>query len=252
MPPTRQRRCRHLRTQAAAVRHAQAVLLGRTPDQAPEPLTLDALHLPDRVPVSVPSDLLHQRPDILAAEAAVRATADEAGAATAALFPSLTLSAAYGRGGFDWSTFTSPAGAIWSVGASLTQPLFHGGALVARKHQYERPMMRPWRSTSRPCWPLSRISRIPWYPSMRTRTRWSRRSVPRPRHTPRSAIPSRDTGWGDAVLCDADRRTAVSECECSVRSRARGPACRYGRIVSSPWVTPYPCSSSSSNSWNDR
>ncbi len=126
-----------LRAQAAAVRHAQAVLLGRTPDQAPVPLTLDALHLPDSVPVSVPSDLLHQRPDILAAEAAVRATADEAGAATASMFPSLTLSAAYGRGGFDWSTFTSPAGAIWSVGASLTQPLFHGGALVARKHQYE-------------------------------------------------------------------------------------------------------------------
>ncbi len=67
----------------------------------------------------------------------MRATADAAGAATAAMFPSLTLSASYGRGGFDWSTFTSPAGAIWSVGASLTQPLFHGGALVARKHQYE-------------------------------------------------------------------------------------------------------------------
>jgi NodT family efflux transporter outer membrane factor (OMF) lipoprotein len=126
-----------LRAQAVAVRHAQAVLLGRTPDQAPLPLSLDALHLPDSVPVSVPSDLLHQRPDILAAEAAVRATADEAGAAAASMFPSLTLSAAYGRGGFDWSTFTSPAGAIWSVGASLTQPLFHGGALVARKHQYE-------------------------------------------------------------------------------------------------------------------
>jgi outer membrane protein TolC len=42
------------------------------------------MHLPDRVPLSVPSDLLHQRPDILAAEAAVHATADEAGAATAA------------------------------------------------------------------------------------------------------------------------------------------------------------------------
>ena len=126
-----------LRAQALAVRHAQAVLLGRTPDQAPLPLSLDALHLPDRVPVAVPSDLLHQRPDILAAEAAVRATADEAGAAAAAMFPSLTLSAAYGRGGFDWSTFTSPAGAIWNVGASLTQPLFHGGALRARKRQYE-------------------------------------------------------------------------------------------------------------------
>jgi NodT family efflux transporter outer membrane factor (OMF) lipoprotein len=126
-----------LRAQALAVRHALAVLLGRTPDQAPVPLALDALHLPQSVPVAVPSDLLHQRPDVLAAEAAVRAAADEAGAAAASMFPSLTLSASYGRGGFDWSTFTSPAGAIWSVGASLTQPLFHGGALVARKHQYQ-------------------------------------------------------------------------------------------------------------------
>ena len=126
-----------LRAQALAVRQAQAVLLGRTPDQAPEPLPLESLHLPENIPVSVAADLLHQRPDILAAEAAVHAAADEAGAATASLFPSVTLSAAYGRGGFNWSTFTSPAGAIWSVGAQLTQPLFHGGALVARRHQYE-------------------------------------------------------------------------------------------------------------------
>jgi NodT family efflux transporter outer membrane factor (OMF) lipoprotein len=126
-----------LRAQLLAVRHAEAVLLGRTPDRAPAPLSLDALRLPEQIPVAVPSDLLHQRPDILAAEAAVRATADEAGAAAASMFPSLTLSASYGRGGFDWSTFTSPAGAIWGVGASLTQPLFHGGALLARKHQYE-------------------------------------------------------------------------------------------------------------------
>jgi NodT family efflux transporter outer membrane factor (OMF) lipoprotein len=126
-----------LRAQSLAMRHAQAVLLGRTPDQAPEPLSLDALQLPEAVPVSVPSDLLHQRPDILAAEAAVRAAADAAGAATAAMFPQLTLSAGYGRGGFDWSTFSSPAGLVWSVGAKLSQPLFHGGALVARRRQYQ-------------------------------------------------------------------------------------------------------------------
>lgn len=126
-----------LRARALAMRHAQAVLLGRTPDQAPEPLPLDSLHLPESVPVSVPSDLLHQRPDILASEAAVRAAADEAGAATAAMFPQMTLSAGYGRGGFDWSTFSSPAGLVWSVGAKLTQPLFHGGALVARRRQYQ-------------------------------------------------------------------------------------------------------------------
>ncbi|MDB6159112.1 MAG: transporter [Gammaproteobacteria bacterium] len=126
-----------LRAQAMAVRHAQAVLLGRTPDGAPAPLQLQALKLPESVPVSVPSDLLHQRPDILAAEAAVRAAADAAGAATASMFPSLSLNASYGHGGFDWSTFTSPQGAIWSVGGSLTQPLFHGGALFARKRQYQ-------------------------------------------------------------------------------------------------------------------
>jgi NodT family efflux transporter outer membrane factor (OMF) lipoprotein len=126
-----------LRAQASSMRHALAILLGRTPDQAPEALTLDSLQVPQTVPVAVPSELLHQRPDILAAEAALRAAADEAGAATAAMFPSLSLSASYGRGGFDWSTFTSPAGAIWSVGGSLTQPLFHGGALRARQRQYQ-------------------------------------------------------------------------------------------------------------------
>lgn len=126
-----------LRGQALAMRHTLAVLLGRMPEEAPTALPLAALHLPDTLPLSVPSELLHQRPDILAAESAVRAAADEAGAATASMFPSLTLSAAYGRGGFDWAHFTSPEGAIWSVGASLTQPIFHGGALVARRRQYQ-------------------------------------------------------------------------------------------------------------------
>lgn len=126
-----------LRAQALAVRHAQAVLVGRTPDAAPPPLKLSDLEVPATVPVSVPSELLHQRPDILAAEAALRAAADEAGAATASMFPSLTLKASYGRGGFDWSNFTSPQGAIWSVAGTVTQPLFHGGALFARRRQYQ-------------------------------------------------------------------------------------------------------------------
>jgi NodT family efflux transporter outer membrane factor (OMF) lipoprotein len=126
-----------LRAQAAAVRHAQAVLIGRTPDNAPPPLQLSDLKLPESVPVAVPTELLHHRPDILAAEAALRAAADEAGAATASMFPSLTLNASYGHGGFDWSTFTSPQGVIWSVAGSITQPLFHGGALFARRRQYQ-------------------------------------------------------------------------------------------------------------------
>jgi NodT family efflux transporter outer membrane factor (OMF) lipoprotein len=126
-----------LRAQALAVRHAQAVLIGRTPDNAPPQLLLSDLKLPESVPVSVPTELLRQRPDILAAEAALRAAADEAGAATASMFPSLTLSASYGHGAFDWSTFSSPQGVIWSVAGSVTQPLFHGGALFARRRQYQ-------------------------------------------------------------------------------------------------------------------
>ena len=125
-----------LRAQVLAVRHAQAVLLGRTPDQAPEPLPLESLRVPTQIPLSVPSELLHQRPDILAAEAAMDAAGYEAGAAAALLYPSLTLTAAYGQAGFDWSDFTGPAGKIWSVGATLSQPLFHGGALRAQKRQY--------------------------------------------------------------------------------------------------------------------
>jgi NodT family efflux transporter outer membrane factor (OMF) lipoprotein len=126
-----------LRAQALSVRHAQAVLIGRTPDNAPAPLRSADLKVPESVPVSVPTDLVHQRPDILAAEAALRAAADEAGAATASMFPSLSLTASYGHGAFDWSTFTSPEGVIWSVAGTVTQPLFHGGALVARKRQYQ-------------------------------------------------------------------------------------------------------------------
>jgi NodT family efflux transporter outer membrane factor (OMF) lipoprotein len=126
-----------LRAQAMTVRHAQAVLLGRTPDNAPAPMKLADLKVPETVPVSVPSELLHQRPDILAAEAALRAAADAAGAATASMFPSLSLTASYGHGAFDWSTFSSPEGVIWSVAGTVTQPLFHGGALFARKRQYQ-------------------------------------------------------------------------------------------------------------------
>jgi NodT family efflux transporter outer membrane factor (OMF) lipoprotein len=109
------------------------VLLGRTPDQAPADLALTDLHLPEQVPVVVPSDLLQSRPDIRAADAALKAAAAEVGVATAQLFPQLSLSASMGKGGFSWPTMLSGAGAIWSIGASLSQPIFHGGALLAQR-----------------------------------------------------------------------------------------------------------------------
>jgi NodT family efflux transporter outer membrane factor (OMF) lipoprotein len=122
-----------LRQQRASAVHALAVLMGRTPDNAPTVPDLDSLALPDHVPVVVPSDLLRSRPDIQAADAAVKAAAADVGAATAQLFPSLSLTASMGRGGFSWPAMLSGAGGLWAIGAGLSQPLFHGGALFAQR-----------------------------------------------------------------------------------------------------------------------
>lgn len=130
-------RLRSLANQLAAVRHALAILLGRSPDQAPPLIPLSQLQLPAEVPLTVPSQLLQQRPDILAASAAARAAADQAGAAQSAMYPSLSLSASVGRSGYNWSDLSSPANLIWGLGASLTQPVFNGGALAARRDQYQ-------------------------------------------------------------------------------------------------------------------
>lgn len=122
-----------LRQQWLATRHALAVLMGRTPDQAPDDIDLATLAVPANVPLLVPSDLLASRPDIKAADALLKAAAAQVGVATAQLFPSLTLSASMGKAGFDWPSALSGAGAVWHVGASLTQPIFHGGALMAQR-----------------------------------------------------------------------------------------------------------------------
>jgi NodT family efflux transporter outer membrane factor (OMF) lipoprotein len=122
-----------LLAQRQAARHALAVLVGRTPDAVPDIPSLASLTLPEHVPVVVPSTLLRTRPDIAAADAALRAAAAEVGVATAQLFPSLSLTASMGQAGFSWPTALSGAGAIWSLGGSLAQPLFHGGALLAQR-----------------------------------------------------------------------------------------------------------------------
>lgn len=122
-----------LRQQWLTTRHALAVLLGRTPDAAPADLDLAQLHVPEQVPVVVPSTLLRARPDIQAADAALKAAAADVGVATAQMYPSLSLTASMGQGGFSWPVALSGAGAIWAVAGSLSQPIFHGGALFAQR-----------------------------------------------------------------------------------------------------------------------
>ncbi len=122
-----------LRQQRVSAINALAVLIGRAPDNAPSVPALESLALPEHVPVAVPSDLLRSRPDVQAADATLKAAAADVGAATAQLFPSLSLTGSMGRGGFSWPTVLSGAGGLWAIGASLSQPIFHGGALFAQR-----------------------------------------------------------------------------------------------------------------------
>ena len=114
--------------------HALAVLLGRAPGEwAPPDLDLAALTLPGTLPVSLPSELVHQRPDILAAEAQLHAASAQIGVATAQLYPSITLSGSVGGAALDPGHLFNPASLMWSVAAGLTEPVFDGGTREAER-----------------------------------------------------------------------------------------------------------------------
>ena len=118
----------------AQTRNQLAVLVGKFPGEATLPeLDLAAFRLPQTLPVSLPSELVRQRPDIRAAEAILRQTNARIGVAQAAMFPQLTLSASYGAAATSTANLFDPGTALWSIGASLLQPIFHAGQLQARK-----------------------------------------------------------------------------------------------------------------------
>ena len=114
--------------QLSVAKHALAVLLGRAPgDWTPPDFGLDSLVLPGRLPVSLPSELVHQRPDILAAEAQLHAASARIGVATAALYPNITLSASIGTAALAPKHLFDPSSLMWSIAAGLTEPIFDGG-----------------------------------------------------------------------------------------------------------------------------
>jgi NodT family efflux transporter outer membrane factor (OMF) lipoprotein len=123
-----------LRQQLSTANDALAILLGRFPAEwsAPE-FDLDRLALPGALPVSLPSDLVHQRPDILASEASLHAASAAIGVATAQMYPSITLSASLGFETFMTSGMSTVTSEMWQLASGVTAPIFHGGALEAQK-----------------------------------------------------------------------------------------------------------------------
>ena len=121
-----------LEQQLDIVNHQLAVLIGKSPAEAHiEAISLDKLHLPEELPISLPSSLVRQRPDVRAAESLLHQASANVGVATANLYPQITLSAS---GGGIGTSFTQ-GGPVWSIGGSLAQPVFNGGSLRAEKRK---------------------------------------------------------------------------------------------------------------------
>ena len=124
-----------LEKRIAQTRHLLAVLAGRFPGDAadlPE-FDLEGFRLPEELPVSLPSSLVRQRPDIRSAEEVLHAASATVGVATANLYPQITLSARYGTEASQIGDLFQPGTAAWGIGAGLLQPIFRGGALEAQR-----------------------------------------------------------------------------------------------------------------------
>jgi NodT family efflux transporter outer membrane factor (OMF) lipoprotein len=110
--------------------HLLATLMGKPPGEVSPPSVVFAdFTLPKDLPVTVPSELVRQRPDILAAEAQLHAASANIGVATAAMLPSVTLNASYGANQQSMGNLFGANSNFWSYGAEATAPLFHGGEL---------------------------------------------------------------------------------------------------------------------------
>ena len=111
-----------------------SVLLGRNPGPI-ETKTNSLGDIPPEIPAGLPSTLLERRPDVLAAEQAMRSANAQIGVAQAAFFPSISLSTFFGKLSSPLENITSSNTNAWSLGMSLAGPIFTGGALTAQKRQ---------------------------------------------------------------------------------------------------------------------
>lgn len=117
--------------QSAQQRDLIAVLAGRYPAQAPaQKFDLASLTLPADLPVSLPSSLVEQRPDVLQAEANLHAASAQVGIAAANRLPNIQLTANAGSTALTLGKVFGPQTGFWAIGSAITAPIFEGGALL--------------------------------------------------------------------------------------------------------------------------
>jgi len=121
----------------AQYEHAIAVLIGDAPSSFSIPvLPLETDLAPPIVPIGVPSQLLERRPDIAASERAMAAANAQIGVATAAFYPTVTISAAGGLQSSSWKHLFDWSSRFWSVGPQVSQSIYDGGLRRATVNQY--------------------------------------------------------------------------------------------------------------------
>jgi NodT family efflux transporter outer membrane factor (OMF) lipoprotein len=116
-------------------------LVGNLPNQdVPETFELDALHLPPELPVSLPSRIVEQRPDVRAAAALLHAANAQVGVAVAAMLPQFSITGSYGGNADQFSWMFRHGGPFWNLVGDVTQPLFEGGTLLHRKRAADQAL----------------------------------------------------------------------------------------------------------------
>jgi len=123
-----------LQQQLEQAEHQLALLTGRSPrEAAPIELQLSDFKLPEDLPVSLPSSLVAQRPDIRQQAAVLHQMSAKIGVATANMLPQLTLNGAVGAGTNTPATWLNATSGTWSLAGGITAPLFQGGTLRAQR-----------------------------------------------------------------------------------------------------------------------
>jgi NodT family efflux transporter outer membrane factor (OMF) lipoprotein len=127
-----------LRKQLAIQRDLLAALAGRFPSQEPvETFKLAALRLPLDIPLSLPSKLVEQRPDVRAAEEQLHSANALVGVAIANMLPNVTLSANGGYTAIELAGLFSPINKFWTLAGSATHTIFDGFFLLHQKRAAE-------------------------------------------------------------------------------------------------------------------
>ena len=123
-----------LRKQLAQQRDLMAALSGGFPSQGlAEEFELSSLQLPQELPLSLPSQLVAQRPDVRQAEENLHAASAQIGIAVANRLPSFMLTADVGTMALEAGNMFANGAGFWTLAGNVTQPIFQGGALLHKQ-----------------------------------------------------------------------------------------------------------------------